>query len=200
MRKALIVVVVLVALSFQGCIVKSVHPFYNERDVVYKAAFDGRWEDKDHVKWTIHRNPFKNDSYEMHCSKNGREVSLLGHLFMLNDDLYLDIIPLQDNTEEVLVFDLHMVPTHSIARVDIVNNDEVNILWFDEEWLRKMFNQNRIRISHEMIMDAQPEGKDDGMYLLTASTDELQKFIIKYGKDERAYDEANLSLKLKRVN
>lgn len=124
---------------------------------------------------------------------------MLGHLFTLNGDLYLDAIPLSEDVEELLVFDLHMVPTHSIARVEIVSNDEVNIRWFNEEWLSRMFTQNKIKISHETIMDSDPDKKEDGMYLLTASTDELQKFIIKYGKDEEVFGDNELSLNLKRT-
>ncbi|HZY82139.1 MAG TPA: hypothetical protein VFE50_21590 [Cyclobacteriaceae bacterium] len=199
MRKSLIVTVALIALSFQGCIVKSVHQFYKEKDVFLRPTIEGTWEDKEKVQWTIHRNPF-GKNYELHCSKNGREVALLGTLFELDGNTYLDIIPTQDNSEEVLVFDLHMVPTHSIARINIAGNDEINIFWFNEEWLREMFTQNKIRISHELVMDADPKSKDDGLYLLTATTDELQKFVMKYGNDERAYDENDLSLELKRIN
>jgi hypothetical protein len=41
--------------------------------------------------------------------------------------------------------------------------------------------------------------KEEGMYVLTASTEELQKFITKYGHDDKAYDSENsLELRLKR--
>jgi hypothetical protein len=200
MRKTLIIVITLVAVCFQGCIVKSVHPFFKEQDVVYRKDFEGTWLDKEQNMWRIHQNVFKQNSYELHCSKNGREAAMLGHLFSLNGQLYLDITPVSDNSEELLVFDLHMVPTHSIARVELRNSNEIDIQWFNEEWLRDMFTQNKIRISHEMIMDPNPKSKDDGMYLLTASTDELQKFIVKYGDSEEAYAvNDDLKLELKRT-
>jgi hypothetical protein len=106
------------------------------------------------------------------------------------------MVPVSDNTKEILVFDLHMIPTHSLAKVTRLVDNEVTIKWFNEEWLRKMFTENRIKISHEMIMDPDP-GKDEGMYLLTASTEELQGFIKKYGRDEEAYDD-HLELELTR--
>jgi hypothetical protein len=189
MRKTFIIAIAIVAMCIQGCIVKSVHPFFKEQDVVYRKDFEGTWLDKDSNLWRIHRNPFKQNSYELHCSKNGREAALLAHLFSLNGSLYLDVMPVSDNTEELLIFDLHMVPTHSIAKVNLRNNNAIDIQWFDEEWLREMFTQNKIRISHEMIMDTNPKSKEDGMYLLTASTDELQKFIGKYGDSQEAYSD-----------
>ncbi|HMJ68266.1 MAG TPA: hypothetical protein VK508_05200 [Cyclobacteriaceae bacterium] len=196
MRKILIIAIALVAVCLQGCIVKSVYPFFKEEDVVYRKEFVGSWLDEDKNRWEIHQNVYKLNSYELHCAKNGREAALLGHLFTINGSLYLDIMPIADNSEELLVFDLHMVPTHSIAKVELRGNDEINIRWFNEEWLREMFVQNKIRISHEMIMDARPKSNEDGMYLLTATTDELQKFIAKYGGSEEAFKKGDSEMKL----
>lgn len=198
MRKRSIVVFTLL-LGLQSCILRSVHPFYKPADITYRASLEGNWVDGEQVRWRIHHNPFDHNSYELHCSKNGAEATLLGHLFTLDGELYLDVLPLQDNREELTVFDLHMMPTHSIARVEVVNDDQVNIRWFNEEWLRNMFRQNKIRISHEIIMDDHPKDEEDGSYLLTASTEELQKFIIKYGKSEGAYGDQDLQLSLKRT-
>jgi hypothetical protein len=197
MKRTIVVVALLVATFLQGCIVKSVHPFFKESDIVYKKSLEGSWTDQDNNRWSIHANPFKQNSYELHYSQKGREVSLLGHLFSLNGQLYLDMMPLQDNSEEMLVFDMHLVPTHSIAKVAELDDHHVVIRWFNEEWLRKMFVENRIKISHEMIMDENPTSKDDGMYLLTASTDELQKFVVKYGRSEEAFD-SDLYLQLRK--
>jgi hypothetical protein len=197
MRKKPFVVIALAALCLQGCIVKSLHPFFKEKDVIYNKALEGSWTDQDKNVWRIHQNPYKPNSYELHCSKMGREVSLLGHLFTIDGDTYLDLMPLEDNSEGILAFDLHLMPTHSIAKVDKLTNTDFVIKWFNEEWLRKMFVENRIKIRHEFIADENPTSEDDGMYLLTASTDELQAFISKYGNDEKAYDD-DLRLQLTR--
>lgn len=195
MKRTIVVVIVLAVVCLQGCIVKSVHQFYKESDVIYRKELEGNWTDQDGNGWQIHQNPFKQNAYELHYSKNGREVSLIGHLFKLNGNQYFDMMSTEDNSEDIPVFDLHIVPTHSIARVATLNDHEVSIKWFNEEWLRKMFVENRIKISHELVMDENPQSTDDGFYLLTASTEELQKFVIKYGDDEDAYDD-DLKLQL----
>lgn len=195
MKRTNVVVIILAIVCLQGCIVKSVHQFYKESDVIYRKELEGNWTDQDGNGWQIHQNPFKQNAYELHYSKNGREVSLIGHLFKLNGNQYFDMMPTEDNSEDIPVFDLHIVPTHSIARVATLNDHEVSIKWFNEEWLRKMFVENRIKISHELVMDENPQSTDDGFYLLTASTEELQKFVIKYGDDEDAYDD-DLKLQL----
>lgn len=194
MKRTIIIAIALLALSVQSCIVISVHPFYTEDDIVFKKQFEGEWTDQENNHWRILQNPLKPNSYQLRSSKNGREVALLGHLFTIDNNMYLDLVPLEDNSEEFLLFDLHMVPTHSIARVMVLTDKEVDIKWFNEEWLRKMFTENRIRISHEMITDEDPKKKESGMYLLTASTKELQGFIRKYGTEKEAYDDLKLKL------
>jgi hypothetical protein len=195
MGKKISLIAVVIAICLQGCVIKSIYPFYKESDVVYNKVLEGTWSDQDKNKWNIHQNPFKPNSYELHYSKNGREVVLLGHLFKIEDNLYFDMIPEEDNSEDMPIFDVHLVPTHSLAKIGKLTNHDVVIKWFNEEWLRKMFVENRIKIRHEFIMDESPTSKDDGMYLLTASTEELQAFVAKYGNDEAAFD-SDLRLQL----
>ena len=67
----------------------------------------------------------------------------------------------------------HHVPVHTLARVQYCK-DSILIYWYGDEWLNELFEQNRIRIKHETI-----ESADYERQLLTADTDELQKFIKK---------------------
>ena len=78
MKKYLIVCLVFMAILLQGCVVKSLHPFFNDEDVVYRKELLNAWTDQDGNYWTI--KPYKktvkkgtkgNDkpplpSYEMH--------------------------------------------------------------------------------------------------------------------------------------
>jgi hypothetical protein len=197
--KKIIIILGVMAATLQGCIIKSIYPFFKQEDVVYKNELIGNWSDGDGNSWTIHENPFRPHSYEMHCTRDSRDVAFAANLFTLEGNLYLDLFPVSDNKEEMLVFDLHLVPTHSVAIVEHLSAADVTIRWFDETWLQSMFNRNRIRISHEKIMDSdlKPDG-DDGMYLLTASTDELQKFIVKYRSEAMASTENAVELNLTR--
>lgn len=194
--------VLLAGLVLQGCIVKSVYPFFHESDVVFRKELVGTWLDNDSNRWNIHANPFKPNSYELHYIKDKRDVAFAGNLFMLDGHLYIDLFPVSDNKEEMLFFDLHLVPTHSVAMVEHLTADEVRIKWFNEEWLGSLFSKNKIRIPHETIMDTdlKPDN-DEGMYLLTASTDELQKFIVKYRDEAMAsFGDSDVSLRWTRIN
>lgn len=201
MKKISALLLVSLIIGLQGCIVKSIYPFFKEEDVVFKNELVGSWMDGDSSVWTIHVNPFRPNSYELHCTKNDRDVAFAGNLFELEGNLYLDLFPVSDNSEEILVFDLHLVPTHSVAVVENLSANQVHIKWFDETWLEGMFSRNRIRIAHEKVMDLdlKPD-KDEGMYLLTAPTDELQKFIIKYREEAMASVENEMQMQLTRIN
>lgn len=193
--KQRILIGMLVALIAQGCIVKSLHPFFNESDVKFRPELLSTWIDQDGNTWKINQIKEKPNAYEMQWLENGKpRVTFMTHLFTLDDQLYLDFLPISGDSGDGngrMIFDLHLMPTHSIARVDELSSSSLKLKWFNEEWLATLFKQNRIRISHEKIMDELPKNPDDCMYVLTATTDELQKFIQKYGHEDKAFDNGN---------
>ncbi len=189
--KRIVVTGLLIALLLQGCIVRSLRPFYHDEDIVFQKELIGTWTDQDKSEWRIHENPFKKGSYEIHLKEKSREVAMMGVLFEVGGDLYLDVVPFEDNLQEVLLFDLHLVPTHSVAKVVSMEPTSVTIKWFNEAWLSTLFEQKKIRISHVVVPDAKNNSEKEGSYLLTATTDELQAFLQKYGREEAAFDGEN---------
>jgi hypothetical protein len=210
MKTRSIVSIIFVAAMMSGCLVKSLHSFYDESDVVYKPELNGKWLDDDSSKWVISRYSFSkgwlkgdslDNSYLVELYEDSiRPSKFNSHLFKVDGLWYLDFLPIKEKGEQEL-YDIHLVPAHSLARVRFDSNDRMAISWFNEEWLRKLFEENRVKISHEVIQSDEP-GKGT-QYILTASTGELKKFIVKYGNDPNAFsDEGNtnfLSMKLNRA-
>lgn len=194
--------ITVMAVLLQNCIVKSIHPFFLESDVIFKKELLATWTDQEGGQWTIKPFGAKPNAYEMHWTQDGKNVVFLAHLFNLQGELYFDFLPLSDGkNEDFALFTLHLMPTHSIAKVEVLNKEEVRIKWFNEDWMRSLFDQNRIKISHEVIYDEAPKDDDDKIYILTAPTDELQKFVIKYGGEDAAFNSENtVGLTLKRHN
>jgi hypothetical protein len=90
--------------------------------------------------------------------------------------------------QDVTIFDFHLIPVHSFAKLEMKGNRAV-IRWYDPEWLKKLITQNRIRIHHE----------NNGDYiLLTAQPAELQKFVVKYVNSEEAFKDG-LDAELHRI-
>ncbi len=112
------------------------------------------------------------------------KAELIGTLFQLNGITYIDFVPDPDadhSSSEVTSW--HHIPVHTLGRVK-VNEDSILLYWYGDEWLNELFEQNRIRIKHETV-----ESLDYDRHVLTASTDELQKFIKKYANDPKTAEE-----------
>lgn len=201
MRNIILIGIVVIAIS--GCFVKSLHPFYKESDVEFKNELLGTWLDEDSATWRI--NPYvftkgfmvgdsTDNSYlvEMFDDSTNRSTFNV-HLFRLEDKLYVDFDPIRGDRYDEMI-DIHMIPAHTIARIDFISEEEVVIAWFNEDWLKGLFEENRVKIDHEVIRTAEENFTKE--YVLTASTDDLQKFIIKYGDIEDDYlcDEENNTL------
>jgi len=190
--KVITLIFVLTALS--SCLVSSLHPFYKAKDKIYDPVMEGAWIDSDSSIWIIEPNlvstgfmePRERDgTYKITFYEDEDEISVLtGTLFRLNGVDYVDFVP--DINEEHFTSDLisyHHVPVHTLARVQY-SRKSILLYWYGDEWLNELFEENRIRIAHETV-----QNHDYDRQVLTASTDELQKFIKKYANDPKTSEE-----------
>ena len=185
MKRSFIVIVFLALATLSGCLVSSLHPFFKQKDKVFEPELVGNWIDGDSCIWTIAANeytdyfmgPKKSDStYHITYYEEPNKAGLfIGTLFRLKGVNYVDFYP--EPNEEHCVNDFacwHHFPTHTLARIQH-HADSIMLYWFAEELLTDLFDENRIRIKHETI-----ELPEMTRHILTASTNELQKFIKKY--------------------
>ncbi|MCK4922543.1 MAG: hypothetical protein KAS71_15930 [Bacteroidales bacterium] len=197
MKNKLIILTAILSLIISSCIVRSIHPFYKDSDVVFKSELLGTWLDSDSSKWVfsqrIYQESFlgpekKDNSYEVVYYEEGNDTSYFYvHLFMLKGEYYLDFFPDEDDNIGDKFASFHFFPTHSIARIKLVGDENLSLFWYDEGWLGNLFEENRVKISHEYI---NPSGNYE-QYILTAETSELQKFIVKYGAEIDIFEKIN---------
>lgn len=185
MKHSIKVLTILAMATLSGCLVSSLHPFFKQKDKFYDPDIVGYWIDGDSCIWTIAPDKYINmisgretqdGTYNITYYEDSESISeLQGTLFQLNDINYVDFIP--DPDGDNMNSDMaswHHIPVHTLARVRY-NRDSILLYWFFDEMLSDLFKQNRIRIKHETV-----ESLDYDRHVLTASTDELQKFIKKY--------------------
>jgi len=185
MKTKSIIPIAILGLLLSGCFIKSLYPFYTKKDIVYDPKIIGTWLDNDSSKWIIKQRmkwPIAPDSsYQVEIvDKEGKQCRFNAHLFRLNSQLYLDFYPSGKIGSNDIV-EASIVLTHSLAKIGY-SSSKLKIQWFNEVWLGQMLEQNKIRIRHETMFE-----NNEKSYLLTASTEELQKFIIKYGNDSLAF-------------
>lgn len=193
MKRSKIAVLILALASMSGCLVSSLHPFFKQEDKFFEESMVGNWIDGDSDIWTIEPNMVSagfmqgenhDSSYVITFYEDNTKSILQGTLFQLNEVAYVDFLP--DPSEEHHKADMttwHHVPVHTLARVQY-NKDSIMLYWYGDEWLNELLEQNRIRIKHETV-----ESADYDRQLLTADTDELQKFLKKYANNPKTADE-----------
>jgi len=194
MRRSKLIILIFALTAMSSCLVSSLHPFYKNEDKKFDTTMVGNWIDGDSCIWTIQPNmrfngfmqPEVHDSsYTITYYEDVNTKSILTTtLFQLNGVDYVDFTP--DPNEDHSTSDLtafHHVPVHTLARVQYCK-DSILLYWYGDIWLSELFEQNRIRIKHETV-----EGFEYDRQLLTASTDELQKFIKKYANDPKTSEE-----------
>lgn len=185
-----VIFLLVLALGFSGCFVFSFYPLYTEKDLFPNDLLLGEWVASDSAHWHFEHLPVSDKKNKGKVDSTGylltikekdmpepfnasfqvKIIQLKGHYFL---DFYLDEYKYKDPD----IFDLHMLPVHTFAKV-VIDDNQVSINWFDQEWLSDLIKDNKIRIHHE----------DNGEHiLLTAKPRELQKFVIKYVNSEDAF-------------
>ena len=203
MKTRNLLIVFFVAILLSGCVVYSFYPLYTKDDLFPNEILTGEWMDEDSTTWHFEHatlpgkkapDNIDSTSYFLTMFNTKGELSdkakFLVHILKLGDHYFLDFYIddfLNDNAYEQLS-DFHMVPVHTFAKLTVENN-QLNINWFDQGWLESLIEKNKIRIHHE----------NNGDYiLLTAKTGELQKFVTKYVNSEEAFKDGMQALLIRK--
>jgi len=184
--------VLLITIFLSGCVVYSFYPLYTEKDLFSNDILTGNWVDLDEdTEWSF-KHPYigkkengilDSTSYYLELiTKDGDEIlrsefsvhviELGGHYFL---DFYLKEFPTDEGLD---LSSFHLIPVHTFAKLSL-KEDELQINWFDQEWLGELIKENKIRIHHE---------NNDDFILLTAKPRELQKFVTKYVNSNEAFE------------
>lgn len=172
-----------------GCVpVMSLHPFYTKDNVVFDKKLLGAWidnPDKTEMTWHFESIDKPKNAYKLiFTGEDNLRGSFIAHLLKLKDHLFLDVFPsevpwdLEDPNESEWPYNsLFMMPTHTIVKVDAVGT-ELKMRLMLETQLKKLLEEDPDTIAHVVIEDRP---------VLTASTSELQAFILKYAEGDKLF-------------
>jgi len=208
--KIILSIMLLLAVILPGCVF-SLYPLYTENDLVYDSKLEGVWNDpKTQEGWKFEnllqheKEGNKNNSdvvkagmlkddminkktYLFTYTENGEARRMQAHLTKLGEYLFLDLFPEELQLKNSF-FESQFVPVHTYAKVKLSGN-RIELYFLDKDFLNKLLDQNTIRIKHEKL---------DSYKVITASTDELQKFVKKYASNPDLFeDPVVLTKKLK---
>jgi hypothetical protein len=191
-------ILIAASLLLNSCIIKSLQPFYTKSSLSFSQKLLGNWTDNKNGKWKVEsiKEKFEQDQkegiklskedvivletykkgYYITYLKNEKEAGFIAMPFKIDGQFFIDFIPVEIEDEEINSLAAeHLLKTHSVAKLDFKNTNELSFSWLSEERVKDVFKANKIRLKHEII------GPEE-VLLLTASSEELYAFLKKYQK------------------
>jgi len=194
----------LLAVLLGGCVpIMSLHPLFTEDKLVFEEKLLGTWlDDPNSPKstWQFKRveesaqkdgelNPPKKPemAYKLILLNNedNTKGSLFAHLIKLEDRLFLDVYPSRlpcaqpDPNEDWLLNAFFLIPGHSFMIIDSIE-PQLKLRWTNQDEMKELLKEEPNVVKHELIEDS---------IILTASTEQLQNFVVKYADEERLFSE-----------
>jgi hypothetical protein len=183
-KKSINCLALALALLLTGCWQKSVHPFYQAKDLTFDPALAGTWaknaEDKE--KWTF--TGVEGKSYLLVIEEEKGKHEFDARLFKLGTDRFLDL----HSRQRTLKRTLSNIPAHHLLRIR-TEDDELHLESLSFEWVRKSIEANASAISHIRVND--PDDPSNYEIVLTAPTEALQKFIRENLAKEGFFDKGD---------
>jgi hypothetical protein len=178
MRTAIGSLAAAIALFVTGSIF-SLQPLYTEQDLIMDRRLVGTWveddEEKDLDRITFERQG--DDFYTLTHTSKGRAVKYEAHLVQLHGAFFLDLAPPGARFGSDLQRQL-LLPAHAFVRLWIDDETTIRMAVLDDAWMRNAIAQKKAGIPFEQRGDR---------ILLTAPTQLLQRFAVRYADDTRAW-------------
>lgn len=201
MKKFILTGALCLILVFLNSCLTTLHPIFTEKDLVVDQRLAGSWKktkdgsyatyrsatasDVATLSPTLKRNVSKIYIYEEKDEQGRMKSTQLAFMVKLGKYYYMDYYPVgvRENSPVDEFFVAHYIPMHSIYRIKFTNNYSFDIQQLDGGYLENLIKNKKIRIRHEVT--------EDGDYVITAPTEELQKYIVKYSDTPEAYNNDN---------
>jgi hypothetical protein len=187
-------------LIFLSSCLTTLHPIFTVKDLTYDPKLIGTWniEREGNKERVIITNLATENSVELpgnisDIKEKGYLVSYqhedsrnperyIAFLARIGKYLYFDYYPAYKKEDQKIdeFFEAHFVKMHTSYRVEILNDGSFELSQLDGSYVNSLIDQKKIRINHEI-------GSDDNI-VITASTSELQQYLIKYSDEPEAYD------------
>jgi hypothetical protein len=180
-----------------GCVpVMSLHPLYNENDVIFDEKLLGTWvgDSNETMEFTLSEKGEKTYQLIFASIDKDSKRPIKGmfdvRLVKIENKLFLDVFPKEspcgklEKPNEVKWFynAFLLVPMHSFVKVDSIE-PQLKLRFTDDESMKKFLEKDPNAIKHEMT---------DGKAVLTADAKTLQKFVLKYADSNDVFSEESV--------
>jgi hypothetical protein len=210
------ILIILISAAFSSC-VTTLHPLVSSESAITVEKIEGNWihEDGDYKIYRFYKSGLYNGlitdlykgreheptkeqlakdsiryskAYAIEYTRKNIRHYMLGTFTRLNGNLFINLAPagnilVNDTTGNSVEINSSR-ETNTIAKVQLNGADQMKLDFIDGEFLLKQIENGRMKMKHE---------QDDlyGTFLITASTSDLQQFLVKYGNDPRFFNKEN---------
>jgi len=207
MKKITLTTAFALLLIFLSSCLTTLHPIFTEKDVVYDSKLIGTWKmseegDKSPSVLTekgqaVITNLATEGSLELpgnisaikqkgyfitYWDEKGKiSEQYIAFLARIGKHLYFDYYPADKKEDRKLdeFFGAHFVKMHTSYRVEISKDGSFELSQLDGSYVKSLIDEKKIRINYETDTDDNT--------IITASTKELQQYLLKYGDEPSAY-------------
>ena len=164
-----------------GC-VPSLHPLYTNNDLIFEQSLLGSWAGEKKSAWTFGNEGDKKAYKAVYTDEGGKTGEFVAHLVKLKGTMFLDLYPAEPNLAQNDFYKMHLVPAHTFLLVSQIE-PVLQISPLDADWLKHYLAKHPEAIAHEVI-----EGNG---IVLTASTRQLQRFLLRHVHTKDAFGEGS---------
>ena len=158
------------------------NPLYTEKDLVFDTLLVGAWtplEAKEGSKETWAFTKAGEKLYQLQqTDEEGCKADFEARLVKLGTHLFLDLYLTKVEGDDIKLnawAGFSLVPAHLILKVEQIG-PALKIATMNPDWMKKFIKQHPDAIAHRVVLD-------DNI-VLTASTGELQKFVLEHAGQE----------------
>jgi hypothetical protein len=174
-----------------GCVpVLSLHPLFDNQNLTFDEKLLGTFTEPNNITWEFARSEDPNAYLLTFSAVSEKDQKVLKglftvHLVKLDGRLFMDIYPKEypwadeAGLEQTkwLYNSLLLLSAHTFAKVEIAE-PQVKLWLTDDVTMKELLKENPDAVKHEVVEDNP---------VLTASTQQLQKFVLKYANDKRLF-------------
>jgi hypothetical protein len=179
MKVTRLLAVIIAAVFFTGCIVQSLNPLFDEKDLVSYSDIAGSWTQEGEGKGIWKFEPDGKRYKLTHTDDEKHTATLIASIGRIGTNIFMDTwLEDDDGGKSLNQFGaVHLVQVHSFMKVT-KDGDTLRLTMMDLDWLDKTLKENPKLLPHVMRKNGP---------ILTASTEELQKFVAKHAADKAVF-------------
>jgi len=177
MKKKPLFAVLAALVILGGCIPVSLNSFYSDKDITFDPALVGQWGEKDDGSKVSFQQAGAN-AYWLIDLKADSTLKFDVHLFTLGGKRFLDLYPKSTGVVMNDLLEMHLIRAHTLLRVDQITPTLITAS-LSEKWLKELLTKDPKALPHVVTND---------QIVLTATTAELQAFLLKYLATEGAFE------------